>query len=75
MAVGQRCMVVLVVSKQLAQIRGHDAPRGITEVLLSLAGGDDNVAAHVPHTLGPPLKQGRSITVVGKRAVLHEASP
>ena len=44
-------MAVLVGSKQLARIQGDDAPGRITEVLLSLPEGDDNVAADAGHTL------------------------
>ena len=50
-AEGQRSMAVLVGSKQLARIHGDDAPRRITEVLLSLAEGDDNLAADARHSL------------------------
>ena len=45
-------MAVLVASKQLARIPGDDTPGRITEVLLSLPEGDDNVAADARHTLG-----------------------
>ena len=44
-AEGQRSMIVLDGSKQLARIQGDDAPGRITEVLLSLPEGDNNVAA------------------------------
>ena len=44
-------MAVLVGSKQLARIQGDDAQGHITEVLLSLPEGDDNVAADARHTL------------------------
>ena len=50
-AEGQRSMAVLVGSKQLARMQGDDAPGHITEVLLSLPQGDDNVAADTRHTL------------------------
>ena len=48
---GQRSMVVLVGSKQLARIQGDDAQGHITEVLLSLPEGDDNVSADARHML------------------------
>ena len=41
----------LVGSKQLARIQGGDAQRHITEVLLSLPEGDQNLAADASHTL------------------------
>ena len=44
-AEGQGFVAVLVGSKQLARIHGDDAPGRITEVMLSLPEGDDNVAA------------------------------
>ena len=44
-------MAVLVGSKQLARIQGDDAQGHITEVLLSLPEGDDNVAVDARHTL------------------------
>ena len=50
-AKGQRSMAVLVGSKQLVRIKGYDAPGRVTEVLLSLPEGDDNVAADARHTL------------------------
>ena len=50
-AEGQRSMVVLVGSKQLARMQGDDAKGRIAEVLLYLPEGDDNVAAHARHTL------------------------
>ena len=50
-AEGQRSMDVLVGSKQLARIQGDDAQGCITEVLLSLPEGDDNVAANARHML------------------------
>ena len=50
-AEGQRSMADLAGSKQLARIQGDDALGRITEVLLSLPEGDDNVAAHDRHTL------------------------
>ena len=50
-AKGQRSPAVPVGSKHLAQIKGDDAPGRITEVLLSLPEGDDNVAADTRHTL------------------------
>ena len=49
---GQLSMAVLVGSKQLARIQGDDAQGHITEVLLSVPDGDDNVAADARHTLG-----------------------
>ena len=42
-------MAVLVGSKQLARIWGDDARGRVTEVLLSLPYGDDNVVAHARH--------------------------
>ena len=63
-AEGQRSMAVLVGSKQLARIKGDDAPGRITEVLLSLPEGDDNVAADTRHTLG----------ALGLRAVVEPRS-
>ena len=45
-------MAVMVRSKQPARIQGNDAQGHITEVLLSLPEGDDNVAADARHTLG-----------------------
>ena len=48
---GQRSMAVLVGSKQLARIKGDDAEGHVTEVLLSLPEGDDNVAADARHML------------------------
>ena len=50
-AEGQRSMAVLVGSKQLARIGGDNTLGRVTEVLLSLSQGDDNVAADVRHTL------------------------
>ena len=50
-AEGQRSMVVLVGSKQLARIQWDGAQGRITEVLLTLPQGDDNVAADTRHTL------------------------
>ena len=50
-AEGQRCMAVLVGSKQLARIHGDDVPGRVTEVMLSLPDGDDKVAADARHTL------------------------
>ena len=47
----QRSMAVLVGSKQLARIQGDAAPGRITEVLLSLPEGDNNVATDTRHTL------------------------
>ena len=44
-------MAVPVGSKRLAWIQGDDALGRVTEVLLSLPQGDDNVAAHARHTL------------------------
>ena len=44
-------MAVLVGSKQLARIKGDDTLGRVTEVLLSLLDGDDNVAADTRHTL------------------------
>ena len=41
-AKGQKCMAVLVGSKQLARIQGDNAPGRITEGLLWLPDGDDN---------------------------------
>ena len=52
MTTGQRSMDVLVGSKQLARIQEDDAQGHITEVLLSLPEGDDNVAADARHMLG-----------------------
>ena len=60
----QRSMAVLVGSKQLAQIQGDDAQGHITEALLSLSEGDDNVAAHARHT----------IDALGLRAVVEARS-
>ena len=48
---GQRSMAVLVGSKQLAWIQGDDAQSHVTEVLLSLPEGDDNVATEARHTI------------------------
>ena len=48
---GQPSRAVLVGSKQNARINGDDAPGRITEVLLSLPEGDDNVSADTRHTL------------------------
>ena len=42
-AKGQWCMAVLVGSKQLARIQGDGTPGRITEVLLLLPDGNDNV--------------------------------
>ena len=60
----KRSMAVLVGSKQLARIQGDDALGCITEVLLSLPEGDDNVAADARHNLdalGPePVVEARS---------------
>ena len=50
-AEGPRCMAVLVGFKQLARIPGDDVPRRVTEVMLSLPNGDDNLAADARHTL------------------------
>ena len=50
-AKGQRCMAVLVGSKQLARVQGDTVPDRITEVLLSLPDGDDNASADTRHTL------------------------
>ena len=50
-AEGQRSMALLVGSKQLARIQGDDAQRSITEVLLSMPEGDDNMIADACHTL------------------------
>ena len=66
MAEGQRSMAVVVGSKQLVEIQGDDTLGRITEVLLSLPEGDDNVAAYARQTLdalvlGPevaPVKPG-----------------
>ena len=44
-------MAVPVGSKQLARIQGDNALGRITEVLLSLPEGEDNVAADAGHTL------------------------
>ena len=64
-------MALLVGCKQLARIQGDDAVGRVTEVLLSLPEGDDNVAAHTRHTfdalnLRPVLeaKSGRRRLVV-----------
>ena len=48
---GQRSMAVLGGSKRLARIQRDEALGCITEVLLSLPEGEDNVAAHARHTL------------------------
>ena len=48
---GLRSMAVLVGSKQLARIQEDDAQGHITEALLSLSEGDDNVAADARHTI------------------------
>ena len=50
-AEGQWSMAVMVGSQQLARIQGDNAQGHITEVLLSLPEGDDNVAADARHTL------------------------
>ena len=50
-AEGQRCMAVLVGSKQLARIQRDEVRGRIIEVLLLLPVGDDNVAADTRHTL------------------------
>ena len=50
-AEGQRSMAILVGSKRIARIQGDDAPGRITEGLLSLPEGDDNVAANTRHSL------------------------
>ena len=73
-AEGQRCMAVLVGSKQLAQIQGDDAPGGITKVQLSLPDGDDNVAAGARHTLDT-LDLGPVVEVQsgGQRLVIASA--
>ena len=47
----RRSMAVLVGSKQLARVRGDDAQGHVTEAMLSLPEGDDNVAADARHTL------------------------
>ena len=44
-------MAVVVGSKQLARIEGEDALGRITEVMLSVPEGDDNVAAVARHML------------------------
>ena len=73
-AKGQRCMAVLVGSKQLARIQGDDAPGRITEVLLSLPDGDDNASTDARHTLdtldlGPVVKARSG----GQRLVIASA--
>ena len=50
-AKGQRSMTVLVGSKRIARMQGDDAPGRITEVLLYVPEGDDNVAADARHSL------------------------
>ena len=50
-AEGQPLVAVVVGSKQLARIQGDEAPGRITEVLLFLPEGDDNMAADARHTL------------------------
>ena len=63
-AEGQKSMAVLVGPKQLARIQGDDALGRITEVLLSLPEGEDNVAADARHTLDAldlePVVEARS---------------
>ena len=44
-------MAVLVGSKQLARVQGEDAHGHVTEAMVSLPKGDDNVAADARHTL------------------------
>ena len=61
---GQRSMAVLVGSKQLARIRGDNAQGHITEALLSLPEGDDNVVADAFHM----------IDAMGLRAVVEARS-
>ena len=46
-----KCPWHLVGSKQLSRIKGDDALGGVTEVLVSVAEGDDNVATDARHTL------------------------
>ena len=46
---GQRSIAVLVGSKQLARIQGDDEQGHVTEVLLALPEGDENVAADARH--------------------------
>ena len=48
---GQQSMSVLMASKQSARIQGDVVPGHITEGLLSLSKGDDNVATNAGHTL------------------------
>ena len=67
-------MAVLVGSKQLARIQGDNALGRITEVLLSLPEGDDNMAADARHTLDAlglePVVEARS---GGQRMVIASA--
>ena len=75
-AEGQRSMAVLVGSKQLARIQGDDAPGRVTEVLLSLPKGDDNLAVDARRTydtldLGPGVEAqsgGQQLVVASARS-------
>ena len=73
-ATGQRSLAVLVGSKHFARIQGEDAQGHITEALLSLPEGDDNVAADAHHTMDAlSLKAVVEARSGGQRMVIASA--